>query len=201
MIGVLGGTFDPVHLGHLAAARQLRERAELAEVWLMPNCQPPHRSEQPQASAGHRLEMVKLAVTGLPAIRASDLEVRRGGLSYTIDTLGQLAREFPHQSFAWLLGSDAALGIREWHEADAVLQAAELVVFNRPSLDVDPDQLYALGFPPDQTRIVRVATPALAAHEIRERIASGLPVDDLVPRTVADYIHEHRLYGAKRRVG
>ena len=192
-IGILGGTFDPVHNGHLAAAGQLRAVADLDQVWLMPNATPPHRSSAPVAKAADRMRMVELAVAG-HALLASRLEVERGGISYTIDTVRQLAREFPGQRFALLLGSDAALQIRSWHEADALLGEASFVIFNRPETALAPQTLHELGFAPARSRIVHLDTPTIAAHQVRDRLARGAPIDDLVPAAVADYIRAHDLY-------
>lgn len=193
-IGIMGGTFDPVHNGHLAAARQLREVASLDEVWLMPNATPPHRTAAPVASADDRLRMVRLAVEGQPGLKPSALEIDRGGISYTIDTVRELARTFPGRPFAILLGSDAALQIRSWHDADALLDEARFVIFNRPETTLAPQTLHELGFDPARTRIVHLDTPAIAAHQVRDRLARRAPIDDLVPAAVADYIRTHHLY-------
>src|SRR2546423_14558477 len=131
-IGILGGTFDPVHNGHLAAARQLRGVANLDQVWLMPNATPPHRTAAPVASAQDRMRMVELAVAGLDGLVPSRIEVDRGGISYTIDTIRQLARDLPGQRFALLLGADAALQIRSWRDPDALPDEANLILFKRP---------------------------------------------------------------------
>jgi nicotinate-nucleotide adenylyltransferase len=192
--GIMGGTFDPVHNGHLAAARQLRDVASLDEVWLMPNATPPHRTAAPVASADDRLRMVGLAVGSQPGLKPSALEVERGGVSYTIDTVRQLARAFPGRPFAILLGSDAALQIRSWHDAAGLLDAARFVIFNRPETTLAPQTLHELGFDPARTQIVHLDTPAIAAHQIRDRLARGAPIDDLVPAAVADYIRTHHLY-------
>jgi nicotinate-nucleotide adenylyltransferase len=202
--GIMGGTFDPVHNGHLAAARQLRDVASLDEVWLMPNATPPHRTAAPVASADDRLRMVRLAVGSQPGLKPSALEVDRGGTSYTIDTVRELARAFPGRPFAILLGSDAALQIRSWHDAGALLDAARFVIFNRPETTLAPQTLHELGFDPVRTQIVHLDTPAIAAHQIRDRLARGAPIDDLVPAAVADYIRTHHLYqsaspGVERR--
>jgi nicotinate-nucleotide adenylyltransferase len=194
--GIMGGTFDPVHNGHLAAARQLRDVADLVEVWLIPNAMPPHRSAAPVASADDRLRMVHLAVDGQPGLLPSALEVDRGGASYTLDTVGELARRFPERRFAILLGSDAALQIRSWHQADALLDVAHFVIFNRPETTLAPQTLHELGFAPARTQIVHLDTPAIAAHQVRDRLARGAPIDDLVPAAVADYIRSHHLYRA-----
>jgi nicotinate-nucleotide adenylyltransferase len=193
-IGILGGTFDPVHNGHLAAARQLREVVGLDEVWLMPNATPPHRSAAPVASAIDRLRMVQLAVEGQPGLKPSSLELDRGGISYTIDTVRELARRFPGRPFAILLGSDAALQIRSWHDADGLLGEARFVIFNRPETTLAPQTLYELGFEPTRTQVVHLDTPAIAAHQVRDRLARGAPIDDLVPAAVADFIRSHHLY-------
>jgi nicotinate-nucleotide adenylyltransferase len=193
-IGILGGTFDPVHNGHLAAARQLRGAANLDQVWLMPNANPPHRTAAPVASAEDRMRMVELAVAGLDGLVPSRIEVDRGGISYTIDTIRQLARDFPRQRFAFLLGSDAALQIRSWRDAEALLDEASFVIFNRPETTLAPQTLHELGFAPARSRIVHLDTPAIAAHQVRDRLARRAPIDDLVPAPVADYIRTHDLY-------
>jgi nicotinate-nucleotide adenylyltransferase len=194
--GIMGGTFDPVHKGHLAAARQLRDVAGLDEVWLMPNATPPHRTAAPVASAVDRLRMVQLSIDSQPGLVPSALEVDRGGISYTIDTVRELARTFPGRPFAILLGSDAALQIRSWHDAEALLDEAHFVIFNRPETALAPQTLHELGFEPARTQIVHLETPAIAAHQVRDRLARGAPIDDLVPAAVADYIRAHHLYHA-----
>jgi nicotinate-nucleotide adenylyltransferase len=190
----MGGTFDPVHNGHLAAARQLRGAADLDQVWLMPNARPPHRTAAPVASAEDRMRMVELAVGGQKGLIPSRVEVDRGGISYTIDTIRELAREFPGQRFALLLGSDAAAQIRSWRDADALLDEADFVIFNRPETALAPQTLHELGFAPARSRIVHLDTPAIAAHQVRDRLARGTAIDDLVPAAVADYIRSHGLY-------
>jgi len=193
-IGILGGTFDPVHNGHLAAARQLLGVANLDQVWLMPNATPPHRTAVPVAPADDRMRMVELAVAGQNGVLASRTEVDRGGISYTIDTIRQLAREYPRQRFAFLIGSDAALQIRSWHDAEALLTEGYFVIFNRPETALAIETLRELGFVPARSRIVHLDTPAIAAHQVRDRVARGAPIDDLVPSAVADFIRTHELY-------
>jgi len=193
-IGILGGTFDPVHNGHLAAARQLLGVANLDQVWLMPNATPPHRTAVPVAPADDRMRMVELAVAGQNGVLASRTEVDRGGISYTIDTIRQLAREYPRQRFAFLIGSDAALQIRSWHDAEALLAEGYFVIFNRPETALAIETLREPGFVPARSRIVHLDTPAIAAHQVRDRVARGAPIDDLVPSAVADFIRTHELY-------
>jgi nicotinate-nucleotide adenylyltransferase len=191
---VLGGTFDPVHNGHLAAAIQLLDAAHLAEVWLVPNAHPPHRTIAPDATPQDRLRMVELALDGWPRLRASSVEIDRGGLSYTIDTMRELAGADPGRQFSVLLGYDAALEIRNWHDAEALLADFSFVVFNRPDVAVAAQTIYDLGFVPARTRIVHVDTPAISAHLVRDRLKRGASIDDLVPNPVAAYIAAHALY-------
>jgi nicotinate-nucleotide adenylyltransferase len=200
-VGILGGTFDPVHNGHIAAARQLRGVADLSQVWLMPNATPPHRTAAPVAPAEDRMRMVELAIAGHDGLVPSRLEVDRGGISYTIDTVRELARVYPGQRFVILIGSDAALQIRSWHDADALLDEGSFVIFNRPETVLARETLHELGFAPVRTRIVHVDTPAIAAHQVRDRLARGAPIDDLVPAAVADYIRSHELYRANTGSG
>ncbi|HET9847018.1 MAG TPA: nicotinate-nucleotide adenylyltransferase [Candidatus Dormibacteraeota bacterium] len=193
-VGIMGGTYDPIHNGHLEAAKELRDIADLDQVWLMPNAQPPHRS-RPVAGAEDRMRMVELAVDRLPGLVPSRLEIERGGISYTIDTIRELMDRFPGQRFEMLLGSDAAAHIAGWHRAADVLAEANFVIFNRPGTSLTQAELARLGFAPERSRVVHLETPAIAAHEIRDRLAGGGPVDDLIPPGVAAYIREHRLYG------
>lgn len=193
-MGILGGTFDPVHNGHLAAAGELLDAADIDEVWLIPNARPPHRTAPTDATPEDRMRMVELAVAGRPRLRALRIEVDRGGVSYTIDTIRALEREFPGTRFILLLGYDAALEIRHWHEADSLLSGSSFIVFNRPEVAVAAQTIYDLGFPPPRTRIVHVDTPAISAHQVRDRLARGAAIDDLVPASVAAYITAHGLY-------
>ena len=183
-----------MHNGHLAAARQLLDVANLDQLWLMPNATPPHRTAVPVAPAEDRMRMVELAVAGYDGLLPSRTEVDRGGISYTIDTIRQLAHEYPRQRFAFLIGSDAALQIRSWHDASALLDEGYFVIFNRPETALALETLRELGFAPARSRIVHLDTPAIAAHQVRDRVARGVPIDELVPAAVADYIRTHELY-------
>jgi len=159
----------------------------------MPNAQPPHRTH-PAAAAGDRMEMLRRAVAGHPQLLASDLELQRGGVSYTVDTADELARRFPKMRFAWLIGSDEARAIRSWHDPDRLMQAIDFVVFNRPGVAVTLDELIALGFRQPRMRLVTIRTPSIAAHEIREAIRDRRSVDGLLPAAVRAYIDERGLY-------
>lgn len=198
--GLLGGTFDPVHAGHLAAARQVRSRARLHQVWLMPNAEPPHRAEPPEAGAHDRLAMVRLAVEGDPALGVCDVEVARGGRSYTVESLEALQRAHPDRAFALLLGYDVALGIGSWYRADRILETARIVIFNRAGAPPPSSaRLTELGFNLTRTQLVEIDSPGVSARDLRDRVRRGQSIGGLVPPPVADYIRDHRLY--QGRVG
>ena len=199
-LGILGGTFDPIHFGHLDAADAARRAMKLDQVWMIPSCDPPHRPADPLASAFHRFALVALAVQGHDALRASDIELTRTGPSYTADTLRALASMgwLPSQLF-FILGSDAFAEISTWREFPAVLTAANFVVIARPGTTLEaaiaqtPSLRERLGtsiFP------VEADTRDVSSSTIRARLAARQPIDDLVPPAVARHIVAHHLYDA-----
>jgi nicotinate-nucleotide adenylyltransferase len=207
-LGVFGGTFDPVHHGHLDAARAVRSALDIGEILFVPSKDPPHRSVVPHASAFHRFALVGLAISGLDGYRVSDAELLRGGRSYTIDTLGQLhaAGWAPSQLF-FILGTDAFAEIATWRQFPGVLDAAHFTVIARPGSTVEtalattPElrgRVRTATEPagPDATGIfvVRATTRDVSSTMIRERIAGGRPIRDLVPAAVAQHIAAHHLY-------
>lgn len=218
--GVLGGTFDPVHLGHLHAARCVRLAFGLDEVLLIPSSVPPHKVRPGLAPAAHRLAMVLLAAQAEPFLRVSTIEIDRGGPSYTIDTLRELARIRPEPAL-FVLGTDAFLELRTWREPEALVRTFDLVVVDRPGASVPPGApdpelwglLVAVPFEPGagatlrqkprppSGRAFRLEIPHVdvSSSEVRRRAARGAPLDGLVPAPVARYIHEQGLYGMEGR--
>jgi nicotinate-nucleotide adenylyltransferase len=211
-IGILGGTFDPVHFGHLDAADAARRALKLDQVWFIPSCDPPHRPADPRASAFHRFALVTLAIQGDDTLRASDMELRRTGPSYTADTLRGLARQGwrPSQLF-FILGSDAFAEIATWREFPAVLDAANFAVIARPGTTLDaaasrtPSLRGRLRIPgkPDTSEaagtsifLVEARTRDVSSSTIRARLAAQQSIDDLVPAPVARHIATHHLYEA-----
>ena len=193
-VAVVGGTFDPVHEGHLAIAEQVRDLCGLDEAWLVPAGSPAHRPA-PRASAQDRLDMCRAACAGRPRMRVLDLEVLAPGPSYTLDTLQRLQRLNPDTELWFVLGADAAREIRSWHRAGEVLASARLVVANRSGVGaLSMPEATALGFDPARTRVVRIDSPPVSATEVRRRVAAGRPIDGLVPPAVAALITERGLY-------
>lgn len=191
-IGILGGTFDPIHVGHLAAGSVAMDCADLDRVIFIPSAIPPHR-DPAEAGPEDRLAMTRLAVQTEPRFEVSDIEVRRGGKSYTVDTLRQLSRQLPHDHLFLILGWDAARLMRTWHEPDEVRRLASVVVVARRGTGPITR--------PDGDLVCNGDTPDISASELREQIARGDPVGDCLPPAVERYIADHRLYGHNRQVG
>lgn len=209
-VGLLGGTFDPIHVGHLAAARAAHHALQLDTVRFIPAARPPHRPDSPGAGEYHRVEMVRRAIADVAGWEVSDLEVRRHGPSYTWDTLVSLhALGLASLQIFFITGADAFAEIATWHRYPDVLDAAHFVVITRPGVSLDVVRERVPSLVPrmirpedvgaaDTPRIIPVEsnTPDVSATEIRARVAAGEPITHLVPPAVAAYIHEHRLYQA-----
>ncbi len=211
MIGILGGTFDPIHYGHLRPAREACGRLGLEAVHFVPALCPPHRPP-PIAPAADRLAMVERAVADEPGFVADDREIRRGGLSYTVPTLESLRAEFgPTRPLVLLLGADAFGGIETWREWQRLPELAHLVIVNRPGSPLPEahrlapwararlaHSAAALRAAPAGLVYFQPVTPVdISATRLRERLARGEPVDDWLPPAVLAYIRRHGLYGVQ----
>jgi nicotinate-nucleotide adenylyltransferase len=209
-IGILGGTFDPVHVGHIETASAAHRALRLDRVLILPSGTPPHRQVQPVASRFHRFAMTALAVTGLSYLIASDLEIGESGPSYTFDTLARLhARGVARSQIFFITGADAFAEIATWSRYPDVLDMAHFAVVSRPghsAADVVSSMpalahrtLRASHDPSASSSEVGIAvvdtpTPDVSSSEIRRRIAAGESIDGLVPDTVRSYIVQHGLY-------
>ena len=199
--GILGGTFDPIHVGHLAVARVARDCADLDRVLLVPSANPPHRAAA-DASPEDRLEMCRLAAQTEPGVDVSDIEVRRGGKSYTVDTLRELLRAHPGDDLFLILGWDAARLFKSWRGPDEIRKMSSIVVVSRPRTQrPDVPKLIAAGLDPRSTLVCRGSTPDISGSELRDAIAGGRPVDPWLPPAVAAYIDAHGLYRDNQGIG
>jgi len=193
-IGVLGGTFDPIHVGHLAAARTAIGCARLDRILFMPTGRPPHRPPA-AAAAEDRLEMTRLATSEDKRFAVSDLELRRPGASFTSDTLRALRELHPHGELFLILGWDAARQLSSWHEPEVVRDLATVVVVARPgSGSPKGAELAAAGLDADHVILCGDGTPDVSASTIRQDIKSGRSIAGKVAPAVERYIAAHHLY-------
>ena len=214
-LGVFGGTFNPVHYGHLRSALELAERLDLEQLRLMPSAQPPHR-EAPACSAEHRAAMVALAVAGEPRLACDDRELRRAGKSYTYDSLRELRAELgPARGLCMVMGCDAVLGIEGWHRWRELLDLAHVIIIARPGWSLPQDGVVAdwvaghrvadaagLKDTPAGGILVEELRPlAISSTEIRELLAAGRSIRYLMPQSVLDYIEDHQLYTQGEKSG
>ena len=185
-VGLLGGSFDPIHHGHLLVAQAAVEALALDELWFVPAREQPFKAGTHAAAAAHRAEMVRLAIAGEPHFRLEPVELERPGPSYTVDTLRALGAREPGVAFTLLVGADAAAELELWREAAALPSLARIVVFARA------------GAPPPASRLVQgsITVPSLevSATAIRARVAAGRSIRYWVPEAVATYVAAHGLY-------
>lgn len=205
-LGLFGGTFDPIHLGHLRMAIEVMETFELESLHLLPNKVPPHRP-QPLASAEQRLAMTRLAVEAVSGLVVDERELKRPGDSYTVDTLEDVAREFPGRPLLFMMGMDSLLSFTSWHGWQRILELASLAVCCRPGHRLDSDSLdvqlsWRLGegpvTGPGQILPITTTELAISATDIRTRAKNGQRLDFLLPKAVADYIQASGLYRADK---
>lgn len=193
-LGIVGGTFDPVHVGHIAMAEAAAACAGLDRVLLIPSNVPPHRSGA-MAPAADRLEMTRLAAAGHPRLEISDIELRRPGPSYTVDTLRQLKAERPEDELFLVLGWDAARDIRAWRSPDELVQLARLVIVTRPGYShPSPSELAAAGIDAGRVVICDAPTPDVESTDVRRLIEEGGSLHGVLDPTVELYIRDRGLY-------
>ena len=199
--GIFGGSFDPVHYGHLILAETCREALELDQVCFVPAATSPLKPQGPVASGNDRLEMLQLAIGGSPNFTVEPHEIERGGVSYTIDTVTHLKRQYPEVQWVFLLGADALHELDRWQRPDALLQLVELGVVNRsghPAIDLEVASKLLPPGQRDALRASEVQIPAIeiSSSELRQRIADGRSIRFRTPRAVEAYIATHQLYRA-----
>jgi nicotinate-nucleotide adenylyltransferase len=198
-LGIYGGSFDPVHFGHLLVAECCREQCRLDEVWFVPAAISPHKQHTVAAEAHHRVEMLTLAVGGHESFRVSTIEVDRGGVSYTVDTLEQIHTEDPDRELFLILGADSLADLPTWREPRRICELALPVVVRR-AYSPEPD-FSVLGefMLPDRiaaAQAAQVSMPAIgiSSTELRERVAAGKSIRYRTPRAVEKYIETQGLY-------
>ncbi len=207
-IGILGGTFDPIHFGHLRPAMEIMRALDLEEVRFIPAANPPHRSA-PSAGASERMSMVELAISGTSGFRADDREIRRGGISYSVPTLESIRGELGPVPLCLFVGMDAFLGLESWHRAPELPELAHLVVIQRPGWGLPPEDTAlpawlrgrrctddgALARSPAGQLVFQPVSPQnISGSHIRAALGRGESVQGLLPAVVEEFIASHGLY-------
>lgn len=188
--GTLGGTFSPPHYGHLIVAERVREEIGLERIFFVPTAVPPHKQGLEIVDARHRLAMLELAVQGNRHFIVSDIEVQRGGVSFTVDTLAEFRRLYPKDEFFVLIGMDNFVEFRTWRSPEKILNLSTVVVMTRPGTNVVTNDGGLLS----RVRICEVPDIEISSSDIRRRVAEGRSIRYLVPAAVERYIHQHQLY-------
>jgi nicotinate-nucleotide adenylyltransferase len=188
-IGILGGTFNPIHLGHLLIAQDAVEAARLDRVLFIPTATPPHKKLEGGVSAAHRLKMVRLAIAGDDRFAADDLEIRRGGKSYSVDTLTELKRRYPRADFYFIVGADSLSELQLWRDARRLVKLCRFIAVRRPGFHGRPARLPGLRY-----QWLEAHPCGVASREIRARTGRGQSIRYLVPEAVARYIQKQKLY-------
>ena len=196
-IGLMGGTFDPVHNAHLALARQAYRQFSLDEVWMLPNGNPPHKRDHSKADVNMRLDMLRLAVKGLSYVKVCDLEQSKDAYHYTFQTLLTLNRMYPEVQFYFIMGADSLFDFEDWREPGIISQECILLAAARDNcrLEEIQQQIRMLKEKYDaDIRILNTPDMEIASADIRGRIAGGEDISQMLPAEVEAYIRSHHLY-------
>lgn len=198
-LGIYGGTFDPIHNGHLLLAECCREQCRLDEVWFLPAATPPHKQDRQPTPAEHRLAMLELATSGNPVFSVCRHEIDRGGVNYSVETLAHLHEEDPSRELFFLMGADMLADLPNWREAARVCELAVPVAVGRPGLDsLNFDALREIASDKriELIRRHQVEMPRIdiSSTDLRRRVSQGLRIRYRVPRAVEMYIETHDLY-------
>jgi len=195
-IGVIGGTFDPIHYGHLAAAEEARVRVNLEKVLFVVALLPPHKLDEDVTPVEHRLAMVRLGVASNPHFEISLVDVDRPGPSFTVDTISMLQEQWgPGTELFFVMGLDSLVEVPTWHQPERLIRLCHLVAVSRPRFEVDMRQLEA-SVPGISSRVEIIDMPEvdISSSDLQRRVKEGLPIKYQVPEEVERYIIEHRLY-------
>lgn len=203
-IGVLGGTFDPIHKGHLMIGHYAYKEYGLDEIWFMPSGIPPHKKDHTITETKERCEMVRLAIADFPYFKLSEFEVKREGNTYTAETLRLLNQEFVQHDFYFIIGADSLFQLETWHRPELVMSQTTLLVAGRdyPDASCTIEERIAELTERYQAKIFRIHCGELdiASAEIRKKIADGKPVEDYLPSPVLQYISTRKLYQENKKI-
>jgi len=192
-IGILGGTFDPIHIGHLVAADQALSFASLDEIWFMPAPNPPHKMALEITTINHRLEMVKKAVEMDPKYKLCTIELDRFGLSYTLDTMKELKMKYPDYQFFFIIGGDMIKYLPKWYGIEELITIVNFIGLDRPGYEYQATSSKENDII-DQVKLIPMPQLDISSTQIRERVKAGRTIRYLVPNNVERYIRENKLY-------
>lgn len=197
-IGIMGGTFDPIHNGHLLLGRQAYREYGLDEIWFMPSGTPPHKKDHRVTDVADRCEMVRLAIADTPGFALSEFEAKRGGNTYTSDTLRLLHQTYPQHRFFFIIGADSLYQIETWHHPAEVMEQTILLVACREYAEADCSMEERIRYLTKRyhadIRRLHCEEFDVSSGELRELTANGRPIFNYVPEAVNTYIEEHGLY-------
>lgn len=194
-LGVFGGTFDPIHLGHLIVASRCAEALSLDRVLLVPAGHPPHKPDQPISDALHRVRMVRQAISGDPRFELDVTDVERAGPSYTSDLLELVAARVPGAALWFIMGADSVVDLSSWHDPGRILQLARIAAAARPGIAADPtSSIHHHPEMADRIDVVDVPLIGISASALRDRVRRGERISYEVPAAVERYIVAQRLY-------
>ena len=197
-IGIMGGTFDPIHNGHLMLGRQAYTEYDLDVIWFMPSGQPPHKKDRSVSCSAHRCAMVNLAIQTESAFRFSDFEVSRDGSTYTAQTMKRLKEVYPNHQFYYIIGADSLYEIEQWYHPAEVLSSVIFLTADREYRKEHrslADQIdYLTKRYHARIHLLHCQEMDLSSDEIRQAVRSGLPISEHVPQSVREYIDLHHLY-------
>ena len=189
-IGIFGGTFDPIHNGHLHIAETVLAATEVEEIVFMPSANPPHKPDQRISPFEQRMQMVRLAIAGHRSFSVDDVEFRLGGTSYTVRTIETLKKEKPDTEWFLIIGSDSLLGLPSWKEPEKLIKEFRFIVFPRSSSDAKRAEKRFL----EKSIVLNVPLVTISSSDIRSRVCKDQPISEMVPAEVQRYIALHKLY-------
>ncbi|MCK5594842.1 nicotinate-nucleotide adenylyltransferase [bacterium] len=190
-IGIIGGTFNPIHYGHLVSASEICDKFKLDKVIFVPSALNPLKNASNLAEAHHRLNMIKLAIADDPRFEVSDIEIKRGGTSYTIDTIKTFVKDYGKDvNIYFIIGADAFLEINSWASPDALLKMCKFIVTTRPGYDIKEAKPVFKKL----IKVMKITCLKISSSDIRERIKTGAPIKYLLSEKIENYIKKHKLY-------
>lgn len=195
-IGIFGGTFDPVHYGHLLLAETCREQLALEEIRFIPAGNPPHKAGAAISDGHARADMLKLALSGYPEYQVDRRELRRQGPSFTVDTLTEFRTEYPDAELFFLMGADSLVEMPTWRQPERIVELATVVAVNRPGTRLPSSEWLAakIGTLAGQIQLISMPGTDLSASDLRQRIRDGRELRFMTPKAVEAFIHQHRIY-------